>query len=78
MPRGAQVVPNNLAKRAFETPRGAGRQTVVQNFNTTVHANDTVMTGWVQREIYQANVQAVQVARKAAAQDSNRTGRQRL
>ncbi len=78
MPRGAQVVPNNLAKRAFETPRGVGRQTVVQNFNTTVHANDTVMTGWVQREIYQANVQAVQVARKAAAQDGFKTQKNKL
>lgn len=78
MPRGAQVAPNNLLKKALQPPSGGSGKTLVQNFNTTVNANDAVMTGWVQQEIYKAHVQAVQVSRKAAAQDGFKTQRGKL
>ncbi|WP_395444055.1 tape measure protein [Caulobacter sp. UC70_42] len=78
MPRGAQVAPNNLLKRALQTPTGSGNSTVVNNYAPVIHADGAVMAGWVKEEVYKGMVQAVQTSRQASAQDSVRTGRNRL
>lgn len=78
MPRGAQVAPNNLLKKALQTPTGSGNRTVVNNYAPVIHADGAVMAGWVKEEVYKGMVQAVQTSRQASAQDSVRTGRNRL
>jgi len=78
LPRGAQVVPNNLLKTAFQSPRGSGATQIVQNFTTHVDATNAVLRSDIDRQIYQANLQTLQAARQMAAKDSGRAGRNRL
>jgi len=79
MPRGAQVVPNNLLAGAMRSGSAAGGYAggSAVNISTTVVANDAVLTGWVKEEIAKGNVQAVAAAqrligRQSSAQQQNR------
>jgi tape measure domain-containing protein len=78
-PRGSQILPNNLLKNAFTAPasNGANGQSVT-NINTTVNANDAVLTGWVKQQIYQANMGAVSVANKTTQQSMAKKNRNAL
>lgn len=68
LPRGSQVVPNNLLRNAMSADghRGGGGQSIV--LNTTVNAKDAVLTDKVHEWIYTAQVQAIQHSQKMTMQ----------
>ncbi|MFN3776444.1 tape measure protein [Sphingomonas parapaucimobilis] len=68
MPRGSQVLPNNLLKNAFAAPVGGNQASQVTNINTTVNANDAVLTDTVKGWIRDANVSAVTASQKMTTQ----------
>jgi tape measure domain-containing protein len=63
MPRGGQVVPNNLL-RNIATPRATRNDGGNVNIFTTVNANDAVLTSTVKGWILEANRGAVQVSER--------------
>jgi hypothetical protein len=69
MPRGAQVVPNNLLRNAFTAPSNGGPSNSVTNITTNVHANDAVLTSTVKGWIQEANVGAVTASNKVTQQN---------
>ncbi|KHA63159.1 hypothetical protein NI18_17980 [Sphingomonas sp. Ant20] len=69
MPRGAQVVPNNLLRNAFTAPSNGGPSNSVTNITTNVHANDAVLTSTVKGWIQEANVGAVTASNKITQQN---------
>lgn len=78
MPKGSQVVPNNILKNAFTSPTGSAGGNSVTNINTTVNANDAVLTSWVKDQITQANVGAITIANKTTQQSIARQNRNNL
>jgi tape measure domain-containing protein len=64
MPKGAQVLPNNLLRNAVSTPRGAASGGVSVFINTHVNASDAVLSQTVKQWIFEANTQAVQQAQR--------------
>lgn len=79
MPRGAQVVPNNLLKNAFQTPRGSngGGVTHITN-NYRIDANNSLVTSQLQEMMVAASVQAAQAGRQGAQADIYKKGRQQF
>lgn len=77
LPSGTQIIPHDLSKRALSAPTGTGSSTPIV-INTTVQANDAVLTGTVKTWIAQANVDALTMAAKVQAKDQQRRGRQRF
>lgn len=81
LPGGTQVAPNNLLRSALSgmaAPGAGAKGATVNHFNTTVNATDAVLTGWVRQEIYQANMQSLQLSRQLGAKDTQRSSRNRL
>lgn len=78
LPTGSQVIPNNLLKNAFTAPTPMGGGNTVTHINTTVNANDAVLTGWVKEEIYKANMGAVTIANKTTQQSMSKKNRNSL
>ncbi len=68
MPRGSQVVPNNLLKNAFTAPTNGGSQNATNNITTIVNANDAVLTSTVKGWIREANVGAITASNKVTTQ----------
>lgn len=68
MPKGSQVVPNNILKNAFTAPMSSPAARGVTNINTTVNANDAVLTSTVKGWIREANVGAVTASNKITQQ----------
>lgn len=64
-PRGSQIVPNNLFRRAFADGFGGGSS---QNTNVTVNnnvtANDAVLTGWVKQQVQEGTINAISASQK--------------
>ncbi len=69
MPRGSQVVPNNLLRNAFTAPSNGGGSNTSTNIYTTVNANDAVLTSTVKGWIQEANVGAVTASNKVTQQN---------
>lgn len=76
MPRGGQVLPNNLLRNAVKTGGTGGGTTLHQyNLTTNVQASDAVLTSSVKQWISQAHTDAIQVARQQAGSDSAKQSR---
>ncbi len=80
MPRGAQVVPNNLLSGAMRSGAMAGSTGSGTNisFATTVHAEDAVLTSWVREQITQSQVQSVAMAQKLTSRNNAARQQNRL
>ena len=78
LPRGAQVLPNNLLRNAAKVQPGSGivGQTIVNEIR--VDARDAVLTGEVQRWIYEGVSKGMNATRIMVREDQNRAGRNRL
>lgn len=70
MPRGSQVVPNNLLRNAFANGMGGGTSNNTTVINNTINAQDAVLTDQVKQWINEGNVQAVSMAQKLTARQS--------
>jgi hypothetical protein len=72
LPRGSQVMPNNVLNAAQAASAGGygrnGGATSV-SIHTTVNANDAVLTGWVKNEVQKGSMAAVQAAQKLIPQN---------
>ena len=69
LPKGTQVMPNSDVRKLRQQNQGMSRSAPVFNFQTTVHANDSVVYGQIRDDIAAANYTAVQNARQLVAQD---------
>lgn len=69
LPKGSQVMPNGDVRKLRQQNQTASRSAPVFNFQTTVHANDSVVYGQIRDDIAAANYTAVQNARQLVAQD---------
>lgn len=78
LPRGAQVLPNNLLRNAMRGPGGGMSGGVTNNFHTTVNANDAMLTGWVRNEIQQAQAGAIAASQKIIGRRSQQNQMNRL
>ena len=78
MPRGSQVLPNNLLKSAVSTPSMGANGAPQITVNTTVQANDSVMTDTVRKWVAEGNVKAVQAAQKITTDNLQRSSRNNL
>jgi tape measure domain-containing protein len=79
MPRGAQVVPNNLLKNAFQTPRGSNASGITHVTNNyRIDANNSLVTSQLQEMMVAASIQAAQAGRQGAQADIYKKGRQQL
>jgi tape measure domain-containing protein len=77
MPRGAQVAPNNLLKKALEpTQGGSNKTTIVNNFR--IDANNSLVTSQIQEMMLAASIQAAQAGRQGAQADIFKKGRQQF
>jgi tape measure domain-containing protein len=78
-PRGSQIVPNNLFRRAFADGLGGGSS---QNTNVTVNNNinatDAVLTGWVRQEVQKGTVNAIAASQKLTQRTNQKTQRNSL
>lgn len=79
LPRGSQVLPNNLLKN-FTSPSNGGGTSNNTTINNNINATDAVLTGKVKEWIYEGSMQAVQqsnrvVNRGLQQQGANRLGR---
>jgi tape measure domain-containing protein len=72
LPRGAQVVPNNIARKAYDMPANPGMGAGPITLNMTVNAQDAVLTSQVKSWIAEGSVQAVQAARELTTRDLQR------
>ncbi|MBB4859468.1 tape measure domain-containing protein [Novosphingobium chloroacetimidivorans] len=79
LPGGSQIAPNNLLSTALQQNTqgraSAGNTTVI---NTTVNANDAVLTHTVKGWIQTSQMQAVQAAQKMTNRDQTRRNRNTL
>jgi tape measure domain-containing protein len=74
MPRGAQVVPNNLLKNAFQPPKNSkrgGGDTFIFG-GTTINADNAVMRADIDRMVYEANLKTFNAVRQTVPKDSAR------
>ncbi|MBU4197690.1 MAG: hypothetical protein KJ911_13190 [Alphaproteobacteria bacterium] len=62
-------MPNGDVRKLRQQNQTASRSAPVFNFQTTVHANDSVVYGQIRDDIAAANYTAVQNARQLVAQD---------
>lgn len=79
LPGGSQIAPNNLLSSALQQntqAMGTGGQTLVMN--TTVNAQDAVLTSAVKGWIQQSQAQAVQAAQKLTNRDQTKRSRNTL
>jgi tape measure domain-containing protein len=74
MPRGSQVVPNNLFRRAFADGFGGGSSSNTNvTVNNTVHATDAVLTSWVSDEVNRGTVKAIAASQKLSQRTAQQT-----
>ncbi|QDK32670.1 tape measure protein [Sphingomonas sp. IC081] len=79
LPGGSQIAPNNLLSSALQQNTqalGAGGQSLVMN--TTVNANDAVLTSAVKGWIRDSQAQTVQAAQKMTNRDQTKRNRNTL
>lgn len=70
MPRGSQVVPNNLLRQAFSNGiSGGGSTSNTTVINNNINANNAVLTDWISQEINKGMVQATQASMKLSQQN---------
>lgn len=62
LPKGSQVLPNNLLRKGFGVPSGSHAGGVTVHAPTYIYADDAVVAGQLQDLIAQSSVQAVRTA----------------
>ncbi|MGU3456568.1 tape measure protein [Brevundimonas sp. M1A4_2e] len=78
LPRGAQVLPNNLLRNAAKVPNGGGQggQTIVNQIR--VDASGAVLTQEVKGWIYEGVTKGMIATKQMISQDQQKAGRNRL
>jgi phage-related tail protein len=77
LPRGSQVLPNNLLKNFTAPSSGGGGKSTV-NINNNINAADAVLTGWVKEQVYEGSMQAVQQSNRVVNRGLQKRGANKL
>lgn len=77
LPRGSQVLPNNLLKN-FTSPTNGGGTSNNTTINNNINATDAVLTGWVKEQVYEGSMQAVQQSNRVVNRGLQKRGSNRL
>ncbi|MYL98405.1 tape measure protein [Novosphingobium sp. FGD1] len=79
LPGGSQIAPHNLLSSAMQqSTRAMGAAPSPINFNTTVNAQDAVLTSAVKGWIQESQVQSVQAAQKLTTREQTKRNRNTL
>lgn len=77
LPRGSQVLPNNLLKN-FTSPSNGGASNSTVNINNNINATDAVLTGQVKEWVYEGSMQAVQQSNRVVNRGLQKRGSNKL
>lgn len=77
LPRGSQVLPNNLLKN-FTSPTNGGGTSNNTTINNNINATDAVLTGKVKEWVYEGSMQAVQQSNRVVNRGLQKRGSNKL
>lgn len=77
LPRGSQVLPNNLLKN-FTSPTNGGGTSNNTTINNNINATDAVLTGQVKEWVYEGSMQAVQQSNRVVNRGLQKRGSNKL